>query len=131
MKERKRVQKVFTKPSLTRQEFKENCDLSLILKKFGKTPEGRAALQNAQGYAENAQFYDVSVVPDYRAALDQINAANAKFMALPAILRRRFDNDAAQFLDFVLNEDNLEECRKLGLAKPAPVSTPEGGGIGA
>lgn len=117
--DRVRVQKVFKKPSLTRQEFKNDCDLSLLLKRFARTPEGRAALQNVQGYAQNAQFYDVSNVPDYRSALDQVSAANAKFMALPAILRKRFDNDPANFLDFVLNPANLDECRALGLANPA------------
>lgn len=121
MEERKRVQKFFNQPSRTKQEFKDECDLGLIIKKFGKTPEGRKALENASGYALDARFEDVSAVPDFRTARDLVNAANEKFMALPAILRRRFENDAAQFLDFVQNPENLEEMRTLGLAKPAPV----------
>lgn len=121
---RERVQKFFSKPSLTRQEFRDECDLGLLLKKFGRTPEGRAALTNAQGFAEGCRFDDVTAVPDFRAARDAVNAANASFMALPAVVRRRFDNDPASFLDFLQNPSNLDEARRLGLCKPA-VSVPE------
>jgi len=124
MEERKRVQKFFTKPSRTKQEFKDECDLGLIIKRFSKTPEGRRALANAQGFAETAQFGDVSAVPDFRTARDLVNAANASFMALPAIVRRRFDNDPAQFLDFCNDPNNLDEARSLGLAKPVEVAKP-------
>ena len=34
MKKRERVQIFFDEPSLTRQEFKDECDLGLILKRF-------------------------------------------------------------------------------------------------
>lgn len=121
VRQRPRVKYVNDSPSLTRQEFKEECDLGLILKRFSKTPQGRAALANASGFAEGTRFDDVSMVPDFRAARDAVNAANAKFMALPAIVRRRFDNDPAAFLDFCQNPANLDEARVLGLAKPAPV----------
>lgn len=125
VKQRPRVKTVFSGPSLTRQEFKDECDLALTLKRFGRTPEGQAALRNAQGFAEGCRFGDVSAVPDFRAARDAVNAANAKFMALPAIVRRRFDNDPAAFLDFMSNPDNLDEARSLGLCKPAPQDAAE------
>jgi len=125
--ERKRVQKVFTKPSLTRQEFKQDCDLAELLKRFRKTPGGLRALEDAQGFAEGLVFCDVTDVPDFRQHRDAINAANAKFMALPAKLRRRFDNDPAQFLDFCTNPSNLEEMRILGLAKPVEASASDVG----
>lgn len=125
MEERKRVQKFFTKGSKTRQEFKQECDLHSLVKKFGRTPEGRRALANAQGFAETCQFGDVSAVPDFRAARDAINASNAAFMALPPKVRRRFENDPAEFLDFMQNPANLEEARFLGLCKPAPQDAAE------
>lgn len=129
VKQRPRVKKVFYKPSLTRQEFKEECDLSLLLKRFGRTPEGRKALQNAQGYVAGVKFGDVSSVPDFRTARDTVNAANASFMALPPLVRRRFENDPAQFLDFMTDSRNREEAERLGLLKPvkaadAAVATP-------
>lgn len=125
VKQRPRVKTVFSKPSLTRQEFKEECDLAITLKKFGRTPEGRAALANASGFAEGLKFGDVSSVPDFRAARDAVNAANASFMALPPLVRRRFENDPAQFLDFLSNPANLDEARSLGLAKPKAPEPPK------
>ena len=118
MSKRERVKLFFNKPSLTRQEFKAECDLGLLLKRFGRTPEGQQVLKNARGFAEGLRFDDVSCVPDFRAARDAVNAASASFMALPAIVRRRFNNDAAEFLDFVQNPANLDEARALGLCKP-------------
>lgn len=129
--ERKRVQIFFNDESLTRQEFKDECDLDLMLKRFKRTPEGRAALANASGFAEGAQFLDVSSIPDFQSARAQLAQANASFMALPAKLRRRFENDSAQFLDFVLNPANAEEVRELGLCKPkeqSPISPMESKG---
>lgn len=126
MKERKRVQKFFEKPSRTKQCFKEQCDLGKTLKRFARTEDGRLAISELQGFTADMRFEDVSAVPDFRSARDIVNAAEAKFMALPAIVRRRFDNDAAQFLDFATNPENLSELRSMGLAKPeASVLTEE------
>lgn len=124
MVERKRVQVFFNDPSRTKQEFKDECDLALTIKRFQRTPEGRELLNNIQN-SYGGQYLDVSSVPDFRAARDAINAANASFMALPAIVRRRFDNDPALFLDFCSNPANLAEMRSLGLAKPATVNPGE------
>lgn len=115
---RPRVQLFCNDPSLTRQEFKDECDLGLILKRFQATPEGRAALRNASGYAAAVKFDDVSMVPDFRAARDAVIQANASFMALPPVVRRRFDNDPAAFLDFMQNPSNVSEARSLGLLLP-------------
>lgn len=117
---RPRVKKFFPLPSLTRQEFRDECDLEIILKRFGSTEAGMAAIQNAIDLSK-LRFDDVSAVPDFRAARDHVIAAEAKFMALPAIVRQRFDNDAALFLDFATNPDNLDEMRAMGLANPKPV----------
>lgn len=123
---RPRVQKFFPEPSLTRQEFKDECDLELILKRFGSTEAGMAAIQNAVDLS-NLRFDDVSAVPDFRAARDQIMQAEAKFMALPAQVRARFDNDAALFLDFATDPKNLDEMRAMGLANPKPVEPVKAG----
>lgn len=127
MIKRERVQKKFLKPSLTRQEFKEECDLAAILRKFAKDPEGLQALLSVQDTVP-LRYEDVTEIPDYRTALNTVNAVNVKFMTLPATVRRRFDNDPAVFLDFCQNPDNLPELRKMGLAKPLPpeeAKTPE------
>lgn len=103
--------------SLTRQEFKDECDLNLVIKRFMKTPGGIEALQQAQGFI-GGRFLDVSEVPDYRTTRDYINRANEAFMRLPAPIRSRFANDPAAFLDFVDNPANLEELKQMGLVQP-------------
>ena len=52
-------------------------------------------------------------------------------MALPSRVRRRFDNDPAELMEFLADEANREEAVMLGLiekeepVQPAPA--PEGG----
>lgn len=120
MLERKRVQIFFDEPSLTRQEFKDQCDLGKLLKRFCQTPEGLAALQNAQGHVPGSVFADVSAVPDYRQYRDAVNAAEASFMALPATVRRRFNHDTAEFMDFISDSSNRDEAKALGLLREEP-----------
>ena len=67
------------------------------MKKFKKVA-GSEFLNQYQGYL-GGQFGDFSEVVDYRTALDQINRSKAVFEALPSVLRKRFDNDPAKFLD--------------------------------
>ena len=40
------------------------------------------------------------------------------FMAMPADVRARFNNDPISFMDFCSKAENLDEMRKLGLAVP-------------
>lgn len=109
-----RVQKFFTKGSRTKQSFKAECDVNLIMKKF-KKKSGAEFLTRYQGYV-GGTFGDFSEVVDYRTALEQVARADEVFMALPAKVRSKFSNDAAQFLDFVQNPANRDELVKMGLA---------------
>lgn len=115
--ERKRVQVFFDDPSLTKQEFKNECDINVIMKKFKKIC-GADFLNRYNGVV-GGQFGDFSEVPDFRTARDQVNRMEEVFMALPAKVRSRFSNDPAELLDFVNDPNNLDEARALGLAKPA------------
>lgn len=119
----KRVQYFCEGPSLTRQEFKDECDLGKIIARFTATAEGREQLALAKGYL-GGRFEDVSQVPDYRSAFDYVKRADEAFMRLPPNVRTRFDNDPAAFLDFVDNPANLDELVAMGLAEPK-VSSPE------
>lgn len=112
----KRVTYYTEGPSLTRQEFKDECDLGKVIARYASTLEGKDALAKARGFI-GGRFDDVSNVPDYRTSLEQINQANETFAGLPAQVRTRFDNDPAIFLDFVDNPQNLDEMIKMGLVK--------------
>jgi len=95
-------------PSLTQQHFKDETDINNILRQFnitGLLPEAPLS----------PRYGDFSGIGDYQSALNAVIAAEDEFMALPAEIRARFENDPAQLIDFLGNENNRSEAEKLGL----------------
>lgn len=114
------VETINTEPTMARQEFKDECDINNIVKKYQQTGEF-SHISSAVG-----KYGDFSDVADYQTALHQVMDAQNSFNQLPAQLRKRFDNDPAQLIDFLSNESNYDEALKLGLvnerAKPNPIN---------
>lgn len=104
--------------SLAIQSAKEECDINTLVRRFGITG------QLPQG-VRMPTYGDFTSVGDFRDAQDALISARESFMALPADVRRRFDNDAGLFVDFCSDPNNLEECRKMGLAPPQEAQPPE------
>lgn len=102
-------------PSLTRQEFAEECDINSLMSRYEQTGILPSNINSAQ-----PRYLDVSDVPDLRDALDHLANATTAFMALPAIVRKEFDNDPVKFIDFAQDKDNLPQLRTWGLAEPLP-----------
>lgn len=100
-------------PSLTRTEFAEECDINVLMARYEKTG---ILPSNMNGNVP--QFLDVTDIPDYRTTLDMLNDASAAFMALPAQVRKEFDNDALKFVEFARDPENLPQMRTWGLAPP-------------
>lgn len=100
------------------QSQKDEADINTIVRNFGLTGKVPENIR-VPVYGD----FDVGVT-DYRSALEAIKTAEQSFMAMPAEVRARFQNDPQQFLDFCADSGNLEEMRKLGLAVPAVVETP-------
>lgn len=118
-------------PTLTQQQFKDDADLNVLVKRFGLDKITLPSL------AMDPKYYgDVSDVPDLRTVLDIANEARNRFMDLPAELRSRFHNSPAELWEFVNDPVNAEASVKLGLLHrppPAPeepvesaVAVPEG-----
>lgn len=114
-------------PSLTQQQFAEECDVNVILKKYANT-----------GLVETnplpAQYLDNSNAIDYHNALNIIIQAEDSFNSLSAELRERFHNDPAELLAFIDDKNNRQEAIDLGLVDspqtaPAPHSA-GGAGLG-
>lgn len=116
---RKRVQKVFTKPSRAKQSFKDECDVNVILKKYRQT----GVLTHIRNSA--ARYGDFSNVTDYQSAIQQVAEAEKAFSAIPAWIREKFDNDPAAFVNFASDPKNLETMVEMGLAEK-PVKTDPG-----
>lgn len=101
--------------SLTVQEHAEDADINVIVKRFGITgvmPQNHRV----------PEYGDYTGVNDYRSAIEAVRAADEHFMAMPAEVRARFENDPQRFMDFCAVPDNLNEMRKLGLAVPEKVA---------
>jgi len=112
---------VFTRPSRTKQSFRDECDINNILRQFNVT--GQLPIGSVQ-----PQYGDFSGITDYQSALNAVMAAQDSFLALPAKVRARFDNDPALFVEFASDEANKDEMRSLGLIREetatAVVSSP-------
>ncbi|AXH74066.1 MAG: internal scaffolding protein [Microviridae sp.] len=98
---------------MTRQEFKDECDINVLLARYERTGVLPANNQGAP------QYLDVSDVPDLARSFEMIEAAQRAFMTLPASVRREFDNDPIQFVDYASNPASLNQMREWGLAPPA------------
>lgn len=116
-KQRKRVQIVFTEPSLTKQEFAEENDINFIVKRAQVTGELPLNMK--------APVYgDFSEVPDYQSALNIVNEAQEAFQSLSSAIRERFSNNPAMMLDFLADPRNIKEAVELGLIAPPTVTVP-------
>lgn len=108
----------------TKQEFRDECDVNNIMKKYLKTGQLPELIKS------NPKYGDFSDVPSFQEAQDRVNFANAQFAALPARVRARFENDPAQFLAFASDERNAQELIDMKLATPRPPAdslAPQGG----
>jgi len=99
---------VCEEPTRAQQHHKDECDINVILERFGKT--GQVPVNAISG-----TYGDFSGVHDYHTALNAIIAAESEFAALPAQIRNRFDNEPNKLIDFMNNDQNKAEAEKLGL----------------
>lgn len=105
--------------SLTQQSQMEDADINVIVKRFGLTGQ----LPQNVAVPLNEEFEDAV---DFKEMMNLKIQADRAFMEMPADVRARFNNDPVRFVDFCSNEENIEECVKLGLAikKPVVVKSP-------
>lgn len=99
-------------PSLTRQEFAEECDINTIMARY----EATGAISHVN--RNEPVYLDTTLYPGLQGAMDAFKAAAASFNALPAKVRREFDNDPQKFVDFAADPENVDRMREWGLAAP-------------
>lgn len=100
----------FPNATMTKQSFKDECDINTILLKYQKTGFLDPAMVRARG-----SFGDFTSYDDYHSSLNQIIEAQEAFDQLPSSLRKRFSNDPGELLAFLEDPKNNEEAYKLGL----------------
>lgn len=107
-------------PSMTKQEFKKECDINNIIKHFSVT----GMFNHVNSRANQGAYQDLPDSVDFQESLNTIKAAETAFMSLPAKVRDRFGQDPGEFLAFMSDPANLEEIQKLGLTVPRPEAPP-------
>lgn len=112
-----KVMTINNEPSKTQQQFKDECDINNIIKKFQNTGEFTHRAKNPGMYG------DFSNITDYQGMLHTIQQAQDSFMTLPALTRKKFDNDPGELIKFLKDPSNTEEAIKLGLVEPKQQQT--------
>lgn len=105
--------------SMTKQSFKEECDINNIIRQFSAT----GIVTHINEKAAQGDYVDLPDPLDYQESLNIVIAAQASFDGLPSSVRNRFGNDPTQFLAFLADPANQDEAIRLGLAtdnRPAP-----------
>lgn len=105
----RRVITINDEPTKTQTQFKDETDVNIIMRKYRSTGQ-ITHLSNKQG-----MYIDTENMSSYQEALHTVMKSRETFMQLPSEIRKRFQNDPQQLIDFLGNQENYEESIKLGL----------------
>lgn len=102
----------FEKPSMTQQQFKDDCNINSIIDKYKIT----GALPVSQETGIYGDFTSEEF-GDYQSALNLVKQAQTDFDSLPAKVRERFGYSPASLFAFLCDKANYDEAVSLGLVK--------------
>lgn len=108
----------FKGQSMTKQSFRQESNINNIMKKYERT----GLLEHVN--ERQARFGDFADIPDFQTALNQIHEAQMLFDDLPAAIRKKFQNDPVEFVEFAQNPENEDQMIEMGLLPPKPSVSP-------
>lgn len=88
----------------------------------------RGLLRHSVKYTD--EYDDIPAIT-YQDALQTVATANEMFADLPAKIRKRFNNNPVEFLQFTANPENKDEMQRLGMLKGNDGLTADGQPSGA
>lgn len=97
-------------PGRAQQNFKEQCDINVIVKNFERT----GLLPQRTAPPLPADFHEIF---DFQSAQNILVQAKQAFLEVPARIRRRFHDDPGEYVAFLSDPANADEAVKLGLAE--------------
>lgn len=115
--------RVSTEPTLTQQQFKDECDVNKIIDRLVRCGES-LPMPSAEDFA------DVSNIEDYQKLLDKVSRVDETFYALPSDLRAYFKNDPAEFAATLRTKAGYQDFVRLCAARsgaPAPAEGRQSG----
>lgn len=105
----------FHEPSLTQQQFKDECEIESLLKAHN--------LSQVMGIINNHDqqplYGDVSEIPDFHVSQNHLARATEYFEGLPSDVRSRFNNSLSEFLTMLNNPSAREALTEMGVLKKA------------
>ncbi|QXP08341.1 MAG: internal scaffolding protein [Arizlama microvirus] len=104
---------VNTDPSLTHQEFKDECDINCIMNTFAVT-----GMPPPAGYDKPPMYGDFTDVPDFLEYKNTVLEAKESFDTLPDSIRKNFKNYST-FVGWLENA-TYEDAVNIGLIEVPP-----------
>jgi phage internal scaffolding protein len=98
-----------SKDGRTQQHLKDECDINRIMERHRVTG---MVTHLTKG---EPQYGDFSNLGDYQDALNTMIRAEDAFMSLDAHVRRKFENDPQQLINFLDDTNNDQEAIEMGL----------------
>lgn len=105
------VKTVNTEKTKTQQQYKKECDINEIMKKYQNT--GVAPEMRQQG-----AYMDLTQYTNYHDMLNKVAKIEEVFDTLPAKTRAEFKNDPARLIEFLNDDKNYEKAIELELIFP-------------
>lgn len=104
------------KPSLTSQEFKEECNINVLLKKYAVQAKFLGIPLSEvipQPTADN--FGDFTNVEEFQQSMNRVSEIKGLFDALPSDIRQQCGNDPANFLRMCQDDKNFKDFAARGI----------------
>ena len=105
----------FFEPSLTQQQFKDECEIESLLKAHNLSQV--MGIMNNHG--QQPLFADVSDIPDFHDAQNHVARATEYFEGLSSDVRSRFNNSLSEFLTTLNDPGAREALTEMGVLKKA------------
>lgn len=105
----------FTQPSLTQQQFKDECEIESLLKAHNLSQ----VMGIMNNYNQQPLYGDVSEIPDFHVSQNHLARATEYFEGLPSDVRSRFNNSLSEFLITLNNPGAREALTEMGVLKKA------------
>lgn len=105
----------FLEPSLTQQQFKDECEIESLLKAHNLSQ----VMGIVNNHGQQPLYGDVSDIPDFHDAQNHVARATEYFEGLPSDVRSRFNNSLSEFLTTLNNPDARDALTEMGVLKAA------------
>lgn len=106
-------------PSRTKQSFKDECDVNVVVRKYVR---GEAVQPNLR----EPVYGDFTLATDLQSALELVADATEVFEELPSAVRKAAGNSMVQLLAMLATEDGAQALVDAGLevVLPEPAAAP-------